>query len=68
MILEYISKVKKVNTQQIFEYLLLNCKDTVVRKTIVRDLNYLKQIYTANKNLLPIPYFYGSYLYLDILL
>lgn len=43
-ILEYITRIKKANTQQIFEHFSLNSKDTVARKTIVRDLNYLKSL------------------------
>lgn len=44
IVLEYVKKLKKANTQQIFEYLSSSSEETVVRKTIVRDLNYLKSL------------------------
>lgn len=44
MMLEYIGKVKKASTQQIFDYLTLKTDAIVARKTIVRDLNYLKSL------------------------
>jgi ATP-dependent DNA helicase RecG len=44
LILEYITETKKASTQQICDYLSLKFKEFATRKTIVRDLNYMKSL------------------------